>query len=83
MSLLQNFTDLANSTKLALDKKAGKNELTGKEDTSNKLLSVSGGGAGITSSATDTQYPSAKAVYDFVDTLVGNADALLGSGVIS
>lgn len=54
-----------------------------KEDTANKLKSVSGGGAGITSSATDTEYPSAKAVYDFVDTLVGNADTLLGSGVIS
>lgn len=54
-----------------------------KEDTANKLKSVSGGGAGITSAATDTQYPSAKAVYDFVDTLVGNADTLLGSGVIS
>lgn len=57
--------------------------VSGKEDTANRLLSVSGGGAGITSSATDVQYPSAKAVYDYVDTLVGNADALLGSGVIS
>ena len=53
------------------------------ESNGNKLLSVSGGGAGITSAATDNQYPSAKAVYDYVDTLVGNADALLGSGVIS
>ena len=46
-----------------------------KESKSNKLLSVSGGGAGITSSATDTQYPSAKAVYD----VVGDVEAALSS----
>ena len=50
--------------------------ISGKEDTANKVTSLS-------SSSTDTEYPSAKAVYDFVDTLVGNADTLLGSGVIS
>ena len=38
---------------------------------------------GLSSSSTDTQYPSAKCVYDYVNTLVGNADTLLGTGVIS
>lgn len=50
--------------------------ISGKEDTANKVTSLS-------SSSNNTEYPSAKAVYDFVDTLVGNADTLLGSGVIS
>jgi hypothetical protein len=35
-----------------------------KEDISNKTKSVSGGGTGITSASTDTQYPTAKATYD-------------------
>ena len=35
-----------------------------KEDVSNKVLSVSGGGTGLTSESSDDQYPSAKAVYD-------------------
>lgn len=65
-----------NTSTLAVD-------ISGKENTSNKLKSTSGGGAGITSSSTDTQYPSAKAVYIYVNTVVGNADTLLGSGVIS
>ena len=51
-------------------------DISGKEDTANKVTSLS-------SSSTDTEYPSAKCVYDYVDTLVGNADTLLGSGVIS
>jgi hypothetical protein len=42
--------------------------IAAKEDTANKIKSVSGGGSGITSAATDAQYPSAKAVYGmFVD----------------
>ncbi len=69
MSLLTNFQDLANTVKLALDRKADKSELatkadkseipsvTGKEDTANKVTSLS-------SSSTDTEYPSAKCVYD-------------------
>lgn len=36
------------------------------EDTDNKVTSLS-------SQSTDTQYPSAKAVYDFVDDLIGDA----------
>jgi hypothetical protein len=42
--------------------------IAGKEDTANKITSVSGGGTGLTAAATDAQYPSAKAVYGmFVD----------------
>ncbi|MDR1338325.1 MAG: hypothetical protein LBJ73_04855 [Rickettsiales bacterium] len=40
--------------------------IAAKEDIANKITSVSGGGSGITSAATDAQYPSAKAVYDIV-----------------
>lgn len=50
-----------NGTNLALT-----SDITGKEDTSNKVTSIS-------SSSTNTQYPSAKCVYD----LVGNIEALL------
>ena len=38
----------------------------GKEDTSNKVTSIS-------SSSTNTQYPTAKAVHDYVDDLIGPA----------
>ena len=68
MSLLTNFQDLANTVKLALDRKADKSSLTGKEDTANKVTSLS-------SSSTDTEYPSAKAVYD----VVGNVESALSS----
>lgn len=44
------------------------NQVSGKEDKSNKVTSLS-------SSSTDTQYPSAKCVYD----LVGNIETLLAS----
>ena len=37
-----------------------------KEDTTNKVTSLS-------SSSTDTQYPSAKCVYDYVNDLIGDA----------
>jgi hypothetical protein len=40
--------------------------VSGKEDKSNKVPSVSGGGTGIIGTATDLQYPSARAVYDAV-----------------
>lgn len=40
-------------------------DVTGKEDKSNKVTSIS-------SSSTDTQYPSAKAVYDYIQSLNGN-----------
>ena len=45
------------------------------EVTTNKLRSVSGGGAGITAGATDTQYASGKAVYD---ALSGKENAIVG-----
>ena len=38
-----------------------------KEDTSNKVTSIS-------SSSTDTQYPSAKCVYDYIDDLIGDIE---------
>ena len=40
------------------------------EMTSNKTTSIS-------SSSTDTQYPSAKATYDYVDTKIGDIDTAL------
>ena len=39
--------------------------ITGKENTSNKVTSLSSG-------STDTQYPSAKCVYDYVDTKISS-----------
>ena len=41
-------------------------DITGKEDKTNKVTSLSG-------SSTDTQYPSAKCVYD----IIGNIESLL------
>lgn len=38
---------------------------SGKEDTTNKVTNIS-------SSSTDTQYPSAKAVYSYIQSLNGN-----------
>ena len=43
------------------------NGLSGKESTSNKVTSIS-------SSSTDTQYPSAKAVKTYVDNIIGTID---------
>lgn len=40
-------------------------DISGKENTSNKVTSIS-------SSSTDTQYPSAKAVYSYINSLNGN-----------
>ncbi len=71
MSLLTNFQDLANTVKLALDRKADKSSLTGKEDTANKVTSLS-------SSSTDTEYPSAKCVYDIVGDVESALAALIG-----
>lgn len=48
--------------------KAAIPDVSGKEDTSNKVTSLS-------SSSTDTQYPSAKCVYD----LVGDIETILAS----
>ncbi|MCL1891668.1 MAG: hypothetical protein FWF97_00010 [Alphaproteobacteria bacterium] len=43
-------------------------DIAGKEDVTNKLKSTTGGGAGITSGATDTQYASGKAVYEAIQS---------------
>lgn len=40
------------------------------------LKSVSGSGAGITSGSTDVQVPSAKAVYDYVQGIIGGDDVV-------
>ncbi|MCL1892509.1 MAG: hypothetical protein FWF97_04475 [Alphaproteobacteria bacterium] len=52
--------------------------ITDMEVTTNKLKSVTGGGAGITGSATDTQYASAKAVYDAIAASAYNDATLAG-----
>lgn len=44
--------------------------LGAKEDTNNKVTSIS-------SASTDTQYPSAKCVYDYIDTIVGDINTAL------
>ena len=44
--------------------------LADKEDKTNKTTS-------LTSSSTDTQYPSAKCVYDYIDTIVGDINSAL------
>ena len=49
---------------------AEKTSWNAKEDASNKVTS-------LTSSSTNTQYPSAKAVYDYVGDVVGDIDTLL------
>lgn len=71
MSLYNNFQDLSKSIKLALDRKANKDSLAGKEDTANKVTSIS-------SSSTDTEYPSAKCVYDIVGDVESALAALIG-----
>lgn len=45
-------------------------DISAKENTSNKVTSLS-------SSSTDTQYPSAKCVYDHINTIVGDIESLL------
>ena len=40
------------------------------------LKSIAGGGAGITASSTDVQVPSAKAVYEYVQGIIGGNDVV-------
>jgi hypothetical protein len=54
--------------------------LNAKENLSNKLKSVSGGEAGVTSAATDDQYPSAKAVWDSVSAAEQKTDKNAANG---
>ena len=69
-------TDLASAVQTSLGKAdSAIQDVSGKEDKSNKVTSLSG-------SSTDTQYPSAKCVYD----LIGDVETILqtldtGSGV--
>lgn len=46
-----------------------------KEDTSNKVQSS----IGLSSSSTDLEYPSAKCVYDHVNSLVGDIESALSA----
>lgn len=46
-------------------------DISGKENTSNKVIAIS-------STSTNTQYPSAKCVYDYIDAELGDIETLLG-----
>ena len=65
-------TDLAAAVQTSLGKAdtalQQHQDISGKENTSNKVTSIS-------SASTNTQYPSAKAVYDFITSLDGNGVA--------
>ena len=67
-------TDLASDVQTSLGKAdtaiQQHQDISGKEDKSNKTTTIS-------SSSTDTQYPSALAVYNYVDTIVGDINTLL------
>ena len=69
-------TDLASAVQTSLGKAdSAVQDVSGKEDTSNKVTSLSG-------SSTDTQYPSAKCVYDIVGNLESILEELdIGEGV--
>jgi len=47
-------------------------DISGKENTSNKVTSLS-------SSSTDTQYPSAKATYTYINAMLGDIETLLSN----
>lgn len=64
-------TDLSSSVQTSLGKAdTAIQDVSGKEDKTNKVTSIS-------SSSTDTQYPSALAVYNYVDGIVGDINTLL------
>ena len=64
-------TDLESSVQASLGKAdSAVQDVSGKEDTSNKVTSIS-------SSSTNTEYPSAKGVYDYVETKIGEIDTYL------
>lgn len=67
-------TDLASDVQTSLEKAdtalQNHQDISGKEDTSNKVTSLS-------NSSTDTQYPSAKATYTYINTILGNIETLL------
>ena len=47
-------------------------DITGKEDKTNKVTTISSG-------STDTQYPSAKCMYDYIETKIGSIETILDS----
>ena len=67
-------TDLASDVRTSLEKAdtalQNHQDISGKEDISNKVTSLS-------NSSTDTQYPSAKATYTYINTILGNIETLL------
>jgi len=69
-------TDLASDVQTSLGKAdSAVQDVSGKEDKSNKVTSIS-------SSSTDTQYPSAKCVYDLIGDLESILETLdTGNGV--
>ncbi len=76
-------TDLSNSVQTSLEKAdtalQSHQDISGKEDKTNKVISIS-------SSSTDNQYASAKCVYDYIEAKTGNIETILeeldiGSGV--
>jgi len=62
--------DYEPSTKKYVDDAVANIDVSGKEDKTNKTTTV-------TSSSTDTQYASAKAVYDYVEGRLGDIDTIL------
>ena len=67
-SVSNDFTVVNKKLSLSNDVTTKLSKVDDKEDTSNKVTTLS-------SSSTDTQYPSAKCIYD----LVGNVESLLAS----
>ena len=64
-------TDLSSDVQTSLDKAdTAVQDVSSKEDSSNKVTTLS-------SSSTDDEYPSAKCVYDHVDSIVGDINDLL------
>lgn len=67
-------TDLSSSVQASLDLAdsalQSHQDISGKEDKTNKITSIS-------SSSTDTEYPSAKSVYTYVETKIGEIDTYL------
>lgn len=71
-------TDLSSSVQTSLGKAdsalQSHQDITGKEDKTNKVTSLS-------SASTDTQYPSAKCVYDLIGDISSAIDAINGEVV--
>ena len=66
--------DLTDATEDALDNKADTSDLGDKQDKSNLVTSLS-------SSSTDTEYPSAKCVYDLIGDINNALDLINGESI--